>query len=286
MKIRTKEESTVEAAVLAGNNGFSLISDEKLRQLYARLVKCRMIEERWSILSGRNGAGAGQASFLGHEAAAVGVAIDLQPEDAIVHSSRDIAASFMKGSSLAQIFNSVSAASVTQNPAGELRELIEMAMSAAQSQKKEKIGRVAAIFFNHESGLSDIWLDAISRAAADRLPILFVCQADHSNGAANAETPVIPEEIALKAGHCGLPAIPVDGSDLVAIYRVATEGLAHARKGNGATFIGCGYSRLGDSPDADPISKMEAYLSRKGLFTEELKREVAAGFSEEIDSAI
>ena len=44
---RTKEQSDV---ALAGKPGFSIISNEKLLQLYAAMVKCRALEERVQIL--------------------------------------------------------------------------------------------------------------------------------------------------------------------------------------------------------------------------------------------
>jgi pyruvate dehydrogenase E1 component alpha subunit len=71
----------------------------------------------------------------------------------------------------------------------------------------------------------------------------------------------------------------VDGNDVVAVYRVATEAIVHARKGNGPTLIECRFDR---SEAHDPILKMEAYLLRKGLFSEELKIEATAGFTSEL----
>ena len=113
------------------------------------------------------------------------------------------------------------------------------------------------------------------QAGTNRLPILFVCQAGLSDG---PESP--------KGRDFGFPGIPVDGSDVVAVYRVATEAITHARKGNGATLIECLTTCSGDDAETDPILKMEAYLSRKGLFSEKLKRDVAAGFGRELVAAI
>jgi TPP-dependent pyruvate/acetoin dehydrogenase alpha subunit len=155
-------------------------------------------------------------------------------------------------------------------------------MSAATSSKTEKNGGIAVVFYSEASGAPADWLRALSEAAASRLPILFVCQTKLLAKRAEIGTPAFSEQIALHARKCGLPAIPVDGSDLVAVYRVATEAIAHARKGNGATLIECAACR----PEIEPIPKMEAYLSRKGLFSQELKREVRAGFSRELDAAV
>jgi TPP-dependent pyruvate/acetoin dehydrogenase alpha subunit len=107
------------------------------------------------------------------------------------------------------------------------------------------------------------------------LPILFVCQTSVSNS---------PES--LTSRDYGFPCIPVDGSDVVAVYRVATEAITHARKGNGATLIECVPCPSADRSEIDPILKMEAYLTRKGLFSEGLKREVADSFSRELDCTI
>jgi pyruvate dehydrogenase E1 component alpha subunit len=117
------------------------------------------------------------------------------------------------------------------------------------------------------------------------------------------------EEIAAKAELCGFPAIAVDGNDVVAVYRVATESIARARRGGGPTLITCkicteskpGALRGHSGADpvnshtreaaelwkaGDPIHKMELYLTQKGLFREEWKREIVAAFSRELNAAI
>ena len=42
----TKVRARSAAAAVAGKNGHSLISDEKFRQLYATMLKYRLLEER------------------------------------------------------------------------------------------------------------------------------------------------------------------------------------------------------------------------------------------------
>jgi TPP-dependent pyruvate/acetoin dehydrogenase alpha subunit len=78
-----------------------------------------------------------------------------------------------------------------------------------------------------------------------------------------------------------VPIIPVDGSDVVAVYRVATESIAHARKGNGPTLIDCVAYRLEGQRRAkreDPLGKMETYLAGKGLFDCNLKSKISIEF--------
>ena len=117
------------------------------------------------------------------------------------------------------------------------------------------------------------------------------------------QSPNQSRDIAQKAQAYGFPGITVDGNDVVAVYRVASEAIAHARKGNGPTLIECktyrwyGHSEIDPAkyrdPEEverwkanDPILNMEKYLMRKGLFSEEYKQKVAAEFSKELGVAI
>ena len=67
------------------DNGFSLISNEKLLALYAALLKCRMISRRL---------GAGHKRREAALAAAVGVAIDLLGRDTLAASGSGALARF------------------------------------------------------------------------------------------------------------------------------------------------------------------------------------------------
>jgi TPP-dependent pyruvate/acetoin dehydrogenase alpha subunit len=95
----------------------------------------------------------------------------------------------------------------------------------------------------------------------------------------------------------------VDGSDVVAVYRVACEAITHARKGNGPTLIECVPYGLdshlaSSSPDAreseepeglidkDPILNMEKYLAGKGLFAKNLRSKITASVRKELAAAI
>jgi TPP-dependent pyruvate/acetoin dehydrogenase alpha subunit len=99
------------------------------------------------------------------------------------------------------------------------------------------------------------------------------------------------------------PGITVDGNDVVAVYRVAQEAIARARRGQGPTLIECktyrwyGHSEIDPAkyrdPEEverwkakDPIAGWRRYLTGKGLFTAEWKQEIVDGFNKELDAAI
>ena len=263
---RTKEQS---AAALAGKPDFSIISNEKLLQLYAAMVKCRALEERVQILFPHSKL-TGKRGAVSQEAVAVGVAIDLLPQDTVAASPGDLIVNFIQGEPLNKLFARLTARAVRPSPAAQFKR----ASNAAQANKAAKNGKIALAFSSNGSGFSP----AALKAANDRLlPILFVRQTRLLAEPPRGNKQTGPAEI------CGIPVIPVDGSDVVAVYRVATEAITHARKGNGPTLIDCIFE---PSEARDPLLQMETYLTRKGLFSEEGKHQVAAVFKRELDDAV
>ncbi len=75
--------------------------------------------------------------------------------------------------------------------------------------------------------------------AVNDLPIVFVCQNNMWAESVSLKLQTKVQDIALKAQAYGFPGITVDGNDVVAVYRVASEAIARARKGAGPTLIEC-----------------------------------------------
>jgi pyruvate dehydrogenase E1 component alpha subunit len=263
---RTNEQS---AAALAGKPGFSIISNEKLLQLYATMVKCRALEERVQILFPHSKL-TGKRVTNSQEAVAVGVALDLLPEDTVAASPGDLIVNFIQGEPLDKLFARLCARATRPSPAAQLK----LAAIAAQANKAAKNSKIALAFSSNGSGFSP---EALKAAGDRQLPILFVCLTRLP-----AEQPRGKKQTGA-AEICGIPVIPVDGSDVVAVYRVATEAITHARKGNGPTLIDCIFE---PSESRDPLLQMETYLTRKDLFSEEGKLQVAAAFKRELNDAV
>ena len=103
MAARLKELAEVET----GANGAihtPLISNDKLKQLYATMLKCRTLEERARVLFKQSKFTGNYYAAVGQEAAAVGTAIDLRVEDTIGPSHRDFITGFIKGAPLDKMF--------------------------------------------------------------------------------------------------------------------------------------------------------------------------------------
>ena len=258
----TGKTSEPSAEATRGNHSFSLISHEKLLQLYASMVKCRALakQARQELPQSQL-----TADAAGREAVAAGTIMDLLPEDTVVTLQRGMMAGFIEliqSSPLESIFGRLPIHAVGPNPA----ERLSLAIVAAQENQAKKNDKIAVAFLSGEFDTSGYEQEAFKVANAQQLPILFVCER-------NLET--VPET--LDGQSCGFPVLRVDGSDAVAVYRVATEAISHARKGNGSTLIECVFDRsISDLADSgDPIKKMELYLAGKGLFSHPMNHDAA-----------
>jgi len=111
-------------------------------------------------------------------------------------------------------------------------------------------------------------------AEEQRLPILFVYL---QNGAKAALT--------LATRRYGVPGMPVDRDDAVAVYRVAQEAIARARSGGGPTLIECMRFAVPKQRRPNALATLERALARKGLFTARWKRALVAGYRRELARA-
>jgi TPP-dependent pyruvate/acetoin dehydrogenase alpha subunit len=217
------------------NDGFSLISRQKLLTLYSAMFRCRSIAEQLGNRVKKVN------SILGHEAAAVGAAIDLLTNDTVVADSWPDAA-------LQAI-----------NPMVSIAPSISHASRSAPADKNG--GKITVLFSSSQRSWQSSWLKALTIAAGHNLPFLFISLSGPDGNQGIDGAAVLP----IRSKGYSLPLIAVDGNDVVAVYRVASEAIAHARKGHGPTLIDCRRPNPGD-----PLKSMEKYLLDKGLQPPEL----------------
>ena len=287
-KARKTEKSSDRS--LSTHNGFSLISNEKLLAIYSTMLKCRMLEERIHALRKQIGNAAKNAGTQVHVAAIAGAAIDLLSGDTLAPSQGAFAPCFAKGLPIASILSAI----VGQRPATRPRysalklippslsgaKQLEHALEAAKLCKGKRNNCVVAVFSSDVSHPVGQLESAMLMAGMKKLPILFVC-----------ETKSNSDDRVRRVKEYGFPVVAVEDDDAIAVYRVATEALAHARRGNGPTLIECKPWPFNDGgsgkrmPAKHPIGKMETYLAGKGLFSRKLKAKLIADFGGELDAA-
>jgi pyruvate dehydrogenase E1 component alpha subunit/2-oxoisovalerate dehydrogenase E1 component alpha subunit len=278
---------------LAGNHGLSLISDEKLLALYEGLLHCLAIEERLQKLSPARG-GKKRGEFRGLEASVVAVAMDLHREDSLIAPPCGLIHAFMKGAPLERIAAALHACAVpadwrdqdraalaewkvSRTTSSDPAAQINAAISAALRHKIDDDGKIVAAFLAGDAVDADS-TEALRFAAAQQLPVLFVLHLsaphDHKRGVLKGRQYPAPG-LKGRIPDYGFPCLPVDGADMVALYRAASESIARMRQGRGPALLEC----IDVADGMDPVAKMEVYLDRKGLYRQEFKDAVNAAFA-------
>ncbi|HWC17235.1 MAG TPA: thiamine pyrophosphate-dependent enzyme [Terriglobales bacterium] len=244
-----------------------VISSEKLLQLYAAMLRLRSCGNHSARTSPRR-----RAKPDGQEASIVGCTLDLRPSDTIVA---------LRNQNLEVIWNTATPAANRANgdvvrAVKESAILVKLDNSAARvawatgialQHRLQNKGNIAVAFAQlEEIGASR---ESLHFAHERCLPIIFVEVKLESRS--NSRTR--PRRSAAQ-----IPAIPVDQSDVVAVYRVASEAIDKARRGAGPMLIQCvsyrqrGARPSGDGHSSDPILYMQHYLRKKNLWSGELEQ--------------
>lgn len=266
----------------AAEPGGSLITSAKLQQLYVAMLHCRMLTQPPRQQRRRF------HNLIGQEALITGWMIDLLPQDTLAAAAIDDIASLIKGVPLPVIAARLFARRRLALP--ELSDQLSAATADAAAHKRKKNGNVVVVFASAAASELASWSGALKQAARRRLPMVFVVENNPWMTAPRSTTMPQEDTITHRARRYGLPAITVDGNDVVAVYRVACESLERVRQGDGPVLVeGKTYHAAGrrtSRADRDPLIHMERYLAAKKLFTPKWKTQLRKTFSEELAAAI
>jgi acetoin:2,6-dichlorophenolindophenol oxidoreductase subunit alpha len=263
------------------STGGSLISDEKLKQLYTTMLQCRLLTERARRAHNRNGSANLYAASVGREAIATGCAIDLRPEDTI--ASHESIASRVIGGLVKGAPLNATVAELYANHLPSCEAQLSTATGLALANKREKNTAVVVAFTGNAATALRGWHETLTLSAGHSLPMIFVVENNSRVNSAGVRSEW--EDFTRKAKRYGLPGITVDGNDVVAVYRVAHESLERVRQGDGPVLIEARTYRQTGRGEPDPLTHMEEYLAAKKLFHSRWKNRLVEEFSRELDTA-
>ncbi len=305
----------------SSNGGNPLISNEKLKQMYSTMAKCRQMEEQARALKKQARFKGNYYAAVGQEATAVGSAIDLRPEDTVAPSHRDFILNFIKGVPLNAMFSQLYGRSTSPDkgrsapahagyaplniitPASTIAAQLNIGTGMVMANQMKKNDNVVIAYSGEGSTSLGFWHEALNFAGVRNLPIVYICQNNLWAESVSVKLQTKVDDISLKAIGYGFPGITVDGNDAVAVYRVAQEAIARARSGGGPTLIEAktyrwyGHSEIDPAKyrsaeeveewkAKDPLLAMERYLTGKGLFSAEWKQQLQEEFAKELDAAV
>lgn len=277
-----------------------VLNSDKLKELYTTMVKCRMLAERVQSIQAPKQKSSHSVS--GFEATLVGAGAHLLSQDCIALEHGSFAGSLIKGTPLHlilartrehQMGNGAGESSSVKN-SGSGAEFSMDAVIALAAEMKGK-NAVALMFCTQHPAALIFDAQAMALAATQKLPLVCLVESSFD---ARLE---LPNQIAsgpyVGADASFYPKIPVDGSDVVGVFRVAQEAIRRAREGHGPAVIECLTSRGSAANKAtvghsqaqytaqDPLTFMEQYLRRRNLWSDEWAQSIIASFSQELTDA-
>lgn len=301
------------------DSGSKLLGPKKLKQLYSTMLRCRMVQEKARVLCDQGNPTRNHLDAGGLEAVEVGALIDLLPKDCISCGRRELSAGYIRGTALEGLFRQLldvqatSLAGDALSPApGRLEAGIlasastlaartNISAGVALSFKMQKRPHVVVAFSGDDATLLNSWRESVQFAVAHKLPIVHVVQNDLGTEPAGPKLQAPGQESQASPPAPGIPTLVVDGTDVVAVYRVSQEAIRRAREGHGPALIECksqrwaGHSEIGlptaspsqdQKPRPDPLVFMETYLRERGVWSEAWKDRLVKAFERQLDAAV
>ncbi len=239
------------------------LSDDQLRELLRLMIRARRLDRECMALQ-RQGELTVYPPFEGQEAAQVGSAFALGPDDFVFPSFRELAAAMVRGVDVVEYLQyhrgtwhggpydpvANGFAPICVPVATQIVHAVGWALGA----KLDGRAACALAYFGDGSASEGDFHEGANMAAVYRVPAILFCQ---NNGWAISvplsEQAAAP--IAARAAGYGMPGVRVDGNDVLAVYAVTRAAVERAHAGEGPTLIEAVTYRIGPHSTADDASR-------------------------------
>jgi 2-oxoisovalerate dehydrogenase E1 component alpha subunit len=298
------------------------LTDEQALEMYWHILLARRLDERMWILH-RQHEIAFHISGIGHEGTQVGAAFALKKGHDWVHPYyRDLALVLTIGMSPRELMLGVygkegePSSGAHQMPSHfgkrDLKIITGSSPVATQIPQASGIGfairykgtdEVVLTCFGEGSTAEGDFHEGLNWAGIYKLPVIFLCENNQYAISSPTEKEMPVKNVADRAAAYGIPGVIVDGNDALEVYRVVSEVVARARRGEGATLVEAKtYRPVPHSSDdddrayrsreevdgwkkKDPVLRMRQYLERVSLMDEQRAQEYEARAKERVDDA-
>ncbi|KAF2519311.1 dehydrogenase [Flavobacterium salilacus subsp. salilacus] len=293
------------------------LTNEQLLDLYKKLIKPRLIEEKMLILI-RQGKVSKWFSGIGQEAISVGLTAVLDKDEYIlpmhrnlgVFTGRDIplyrlfsqwqgkANGFTKGRDRSFHFGTQEFKIIGM--ISHLGPQLGVADGIALANKLRKNGKVTAVFTGEGATSEGDFHEALNIAAVWELPVLFVIE----NNGYGLSTPTNEqyrcENLADKGIGYGMESHIIDGNNILEVYTQLTDLVASMRENPRPVLLEFKTFRMRGHEEAsgtkyvpqelmdmwaekDPVDNYRNYLKAEGVLTDEYDETLRAELKKEID---
>jgi TPP-dependent pyruvate/acetoin dehydrogenase alpha subunit len=310
-KTEEKKKTSVEGVGL---------KEEQGRELLYLLKLCRYFDERMEALYRQGRLPGAIYSGRGQEGTHVGVTYALRPDDSLFPTHRDLNAQFAKGVELkrvmAQFWGRIDGytrgrdgnshmgdwyGAKTFTVLSNLPDGYPPAAGAALAYKMKGEPRVAMAICGDGATSNGRWHEAVNVSAIHKLPVVWVVNNNlwAYSTPNDLEAPV--PRIADRAKGFDIPGVRVDGSQILEVYKAASEAVERARSGDGPTLLESVSLRwrghAGHDPakyvpkemleeymrDKDPVKNFTELLSSEGVIDDAAVEEMQGRIEKEFE---
>ncbi|NMB90357.1 MAG: thiamine pyrophosphate-dependent dehydrogenase E1 component subunit alpha [Chloroflexi bacterium] len=288
------------------------LSKDIALDLYRTMVKIRAVEDRLAVVyyEGKLPAfdiAAGPVPgemhlYTGQEGVATGVCAHLRKDDFVAGTHRSHGHIIAKGVELkpmlAEIFGKKTGlchgygghmhlfdAGLHFGCGGIVAAGLPQAVGAALAMKKRNEDRVAVAFLGEGAANAGAFHESLNLAATWKLPLVVVIEDNLYAISVPKQASTAVKSNAERGSAYGVPAVQVDGQDVLAVYEAAGEAVARARQGEGPSLIEAvcyrfrghfegdaeGYLLKGEKEDwkqKDPIVLLGEKMKTQGWLTD------------------
>ncbi len=270
------------------------LDDDTLKYIMNRMLWVRELNARSTMLA-KQGWMSFHAPYQGQEASQIGSYLAFEKEDFMLAGYRVFGPLVMHGLPLSQCFH-WNNGHVKGNDYSGMNAIPPQVIIGAQMIQGAGVGlglrkrgsKQVALTYTGDGGTSQgDFYEGLNFAGVFKAQIVYIVENNEYAISTHWTSQTAASTLAQKAAAAGIPGIRVDGMDVFAVLSAARAARARAAAGNGPVLIETVCSRFdphslsGDDPSIyrepesferwnkkDPIKRMRAYLTGRGIWTE------------------
>lgn len=295
-----------------------------LRQMYLLMLRIRKFEEKVVELYPAQDMRSPVHLYIGHEAIATGVCLNLRKDDYVSSNHRGHGHCIAKGMDmrlmLAEFYGKKTG--YCKGKGGSMHLVdpengvlgtsaivgggLPLAVGAALASVMQGNERVSVAFFGDGAVDEGSFHESLNFASLKKLPVVFVCENNFYATNSHQSARHSNNDIACLAEGYMMPSVCVDGNDVITVFETARNAINRARSGKGPTFMECRTYRWKAhvGPDCDvekgcrpreeldqwvkrcPVKRFRELLLDENVLSESEMLELARQVDEEIEEAV
>jgi pyruvate dehydrogenase E1 component alpha subunit len=290
-------------------------------QIYRTMVKIRRFEEKVIQLYADGEIPGFMHIYVGEEAVAAGVCAALEKHDYITSTHRGHGHCIAKGGRLdlmmAELFGRSTGYCKGKGGSMHIADLdigilgangivgggLPIAVGTAAGIKYKGDNRVCVCFFGDGATNIGSFHEACNLASTWGLPVIFVCENNQFAQTTPQSEHQKIKDVAKRAIAYDIPAVTVDGNDVLKVYEAVKKAVGNARQGGGPTFIECKTYRWRGHWEGDPqpyrtaedvarwkekcpIDRFKEYLVTNEISTEQELEKIDMEVARELEEAV